>query len=132
MDFHGAKLALFLGDRLLVIRRDDFPGLPWPGHLDFPGGGREGAESPEDCALRETFEEVGLRLGPGDLTGGRVHRGTGRPTWFFVAHLPAEAEARIRFGDEGQGWHLMPPADYLAHPLRIPHLALLLAEVLTG
>ena len=57
----GAKLALFVGARLLVLHRDDRPGLLWPGFWDLPGGGREGAESPLDCALRETREEFGLR-----------------------------------------------------------------------
>ena len=60
MSFAGAKLMLFLGEELLVIRRDEKPEIPWPGYLDFPGGGREGEETPEQCALRETFEEVGL------------------------------------------------------------------------
>ena len=46
--FVGAKLALFLGEELLVIRRDDRPDIPWPDFLDFPGGGREGDEG---CAV---------------------------------------------------------------------------------
>ena len=29
--------------------------------------------------------------------------------------------AAIRFGDEGQGWCMMPVADYLTHPRAIPH-----------
>jgi len=67
MSFSGAKLALFLGVDLLVILRDDRPDIPYPGHWDFPGGGREGQETPEACALRETREEVGLVLRPSEL-----------------------------------------------------------------
>ena len=65
--FGGAKLILLIGGQLLVIRRDDRPDILWPGHLDFPGGGREGAETAEACVLRETEEELGLRLSPADL-----------------------------------------------------------------
>ena len=38
MDFSGTKIALFIGDRLLVMRRDDRPDIPYPGYLDLPGG----------------------------------------------------------------------------------------------
>lgn len=37
--FAGAKLALYLGDDLAVILRDETPGLTFAGHWDFPGGG---------------------------------------------------------------------------------------------
>lgn len=121
-DFTGAKLALFLGGRLAVIRRDDRDGLVWPGYWDFPGGGREGAESPADCALRETHEELGLAVPPEALVWRRAFlRPDGAVGWFFAAHLPGEWADRVRFGDEGQEWGLMAAQDYLAHPLGIPY-----------
>lgn len=123
MDFSGAKLALFLGPDLLVIRRDDRPDIPWPDHWDLPGGGREGDESPQTCVLRETREEIGLVLNASDLTWSTSYlRPRGR-VWFFAAHLPGTAQSLIRFGSEGQGWRLMPPAQYCAHPLAVPHFA---------
>ena len=123
-DFRGAKLALFIGGELAVIMRDEKPGLVWAGHLDLPGGGREGAESPETCVLRETHEELGLLLHPRDLIWKRVFpASTGEPVWFFAAMLEAGREADIRFGNEGQYWELMPPEVYRQHPRRIPHFA---------
>lgn len=119
MIFSGAKLALFLGDDLLVIRRDDKPDIPYPGHWDLPGGGREGIETPQECALRETREEVGLVVRSNDLIWSSRYRRPHGTVWFFVAHRPAAEQAEIRFGNEGQGWQLMSPDAYCAHPLSI-------------
>ena len=121
-DFIGAKLALFLGSRLAVIRRDDRPGLSWPGYWDFPGGGRERGESAEACVLRETHEELGLAVSAEALVWRRAfRRPDGAVGWLFVARLPEERASMIRLGSEGQGWLLMTPDAYLSHPLAIPH-----------
>lgn len=40
--FHGAKLALLVGDRLVSILRDKDVATPYPDMWDLPGGGREG------------------------------------------------------------------------------------------
>lgn len=131
-DFSGAKLAVFLGRNLLVILRDDKPEIPYPGHWDLPGGGREGGESPVACALRETREEVGLVLQPENLVWSRAYRQPHGLVWFYAAPLPAAAAGDIRFGDEGQGWALMAPQDYCAHPLAVPPFASRLREYLAG
>lgn len=121
LPFSGAKLALFIGPDLLVIRRDDNPDIPYPGHWDLPGGGREGDETPQDCVLRETHEEVGLVLTERDLVWSHSYlRPRGR-VWFFAAELPADTRDRVRLGSEGQGWRLMSAREYCAHPLAVPH-----------
>lgn len=43
---------------LYTVRRHDLP--THAGEVSFPGGAREGAESPVECALREAEEEIGL------------------------------------------------------------------------
>lgn len=125
MSFIGAKAAILIGGRLLITLRDDRPDIPCPNMWDLPGGGREGDETPEACMIRETREEVGL-----DMTGVPVlwkrqfasaHH-PGQMTWFFVLRLPAAAEHRIRFGDEGQGWRLVTPAEYRTLPDAVPYL----------
>jgi len=124
--FGGAKLILFIGDRIVVLRRDDRADIPWPGRLDLPGGGRDGEESPQACVLRETAEEIGLSLQDRDLVWcERYGRGV-----FFAAHLPAEAEDLIVFGSEGQGWSLMRAEDYARHPEAIPHFAIMVRRYL--
>lgn len=122
-EFSGAKAAVFLGQELLVILRDDTPDIPYPGHWDLPGGGREGDESPEACALREIREEVGLVLQPEALVWPQSYLRPHGRVWFFAAHLPASSARLIRFGKEGQGWALMAPEAYCVHPLAVPHFA---------
>ncbi|SNR48939.1 NUDIX domain-containing protein [Puniceibacterium sediminis] len=125
--FTGAKLLLYVGASLLVIRRDHTPGIPFPGFLDFPGGGREGGEGPEDCVLRETWEEVGLSLDPVQLVWRSPHEPGGGPrSWFFAAHLDDSVVQDVRFGGEGTGWSLMPPDEYLDRGDAIPHFQLML------
>lgn len=65
--FVGAKAALFYGDCVLTLQRDDIAGLAWAGHWDLPVGGREEGETPEACVLREIAEEVSLSLPAGRL-----------------------------------------------------------------
>lgn len=121
MSFSGAKLAVFIGQHLLVIQRDDRPDIPYPGHWDLPGGGREGEETPQACVLRETREEVGLVLSPSDLIWANQYPRPRGTVWFFAAHLPEDAQKRVRLGDEGQRWALMHPTTYCKEPLAVPH-----------
>lgn len=120
--FHGTKLVLTCRGCLLTYLRDDLPHIPFPAHWDLPGGGREGAETPVACALRELAEEFGLRLPAAQLTG-RVFASRQYPgwrSWLFVGRLSPDQIATIRFGDEGKEWRMMPVADYLSHPRGIP------------
>ena len=128
MQFTGAKVALFLGSDLLVIQRDDNKDIPFPGYFDFPGGGREGTETPLQCVIRETHEEVGLHLSAPDFIWSRRYG----KSWFFVALRPPEDADLIRFGDEGQGWRLMSPGIYLESPLAVPNFAIRLRHYLNA
>ncbi len=48
---------------LLFVRRAEYPGDPWSGHVAFPGGREEpGDPDPWATAARETWEETGLDL----------------------------------------------------------------------
>ncbi|WP_128514553.1 NUDIX hydrolase [Tabrizicola thermarum] len=125
MDFTGAKAALFCGSSVLTCLRDDRPDLRWPGLWDLPGGGREGAETAEACLLRELREEFGLTLPPDRLIWRRVFPSmveAGRMSVFFGGWLTRAEVAAIRFGDEGQGWELMPVAGFLVHRKAVPEM----------
>lgn len=48
---------------LLFIRRSEWQGDPWSGHVSFPGGRVDASDpGPLEAAVRETREEVGLDL----------------------------------------------------------------------
>lgn len=123
--FDGAKLALISQGRVLSLLRDDRAGLPFAGMWDLPGGGREGQESPEACVLRELHEEFGLHLPSETLCYRRsregVRAGQAR-IWFFGAIWPDFDPKIVRFGDEGQGWEMMPIATFVNHSQAVPHL----------
>ena len=131
--FTGAKLAALHGGGLLTYRRDDKPGIPFPGQIDLPGGGREGNESPADCALRELAEECGLLLPPTRIHYARRYELSWYwplPSYFLALELTAADIAAVTFGDEGEDWRLMAVADFLGHAKAIPHLQQRVAEYL--
>lgn len=88
---------------VLVIRRSESPRDPWSGQMALPGGRLE----PSDAgllaaAVRETWEETGLRLDAGRGTLGRMQ--TMRPLgvrlpvisiWPFVFRTGADSVARV-------------------------------------
>lgn len=132
-NFMGAKLALFIGSRLLLLHRDETPGLLWPGHMDLPGGGREGDETALQCAQRETCEEFSLSVPVSHIRWGRAYTNSvGRAVWFFVGTLPETAEQRIVLGDEGQGWRLFSTDKFLSHERVVPQFKPRLRDYLNG
>ena len=118
MRLPGAKLVLFIGQRIVTIQRDDDPAIPWPGLWDLPGGAMEAGETPQETVLRELREELGLELGPEALIWSRQYG----VFHAFAAMLPEGAEAGLVLGDEGQRFALMAPYDWLARPDVVPPL----------
>lgn len=122
MPFDGAKIALLAAGRVAVLRRDDRDDIPWPGYWDLPGGGREGDETPLDCALHETAEELNLAVDAGNVFWAKSFAtGTVR-RWFFAAWLDPDAVGGIRLGDEGTAWRMMPLGMFVQHPNAVPAL----------
>jgi 8-oxo-dGTP diphosphatase len=133
--FSGAKIALLIGERVIAYKRDDKPGIPYPGMWDLPGGGREGEESPEACVLREVEEEFGLTLSAAGFCWKRSYPGVIDPTltsWFFVSRLAPAVIDDVVFGSEGERWELMEVSKFLAHPGATPQLKQRLADFLAS
>ena len=58
------------GPEVLLIRRAEREGDPWSGHIGLPGGRVEPSDPDRlHTALRETEEEIGVRLDPECLLG---------------------------------------------------------------
>ena len=124
-DFTGCKIALFCEDRILIILRDDKASIPWPNMWELPGGGREGDESPFECAAREVYEELGIHLTEDCLLwskGVPKYALWGRESVFLVGKLDQEQFDKIVFGDEGQGYKLMGIDEFLGSDRVVPQL----------
>ena len=125
MDFQGCKIALICGDRILTILRDDKTTIPWPNMWELPGGGREGNESPFECAAREVYEELGIHLDEDCLLWSKVYPSMlyeDRQSVFMVGQLRQEQFGSITFGDEGQAYKLMNIKEFLTSSQVVPQL----------
>jgi 8-oxo-dGTP diphosphatase len=132
MTFDGAKIILIHGDELVAYKRDDKPSIPHPGLWDLPGGGREGDETPVECALREVEEEFGIVLDAGAIHWVRRYpRPAGQDGYMLAAEITQEQIGAIVFGDEGERWEMMPIAVFLEHPKAVPSLKSRLADYLS-
>ncbi|MBT3077602.1 MULTISPECIES: NUDIX hydrolase [Streptomyces] len=79
-----ATAIIIDGGKVLMIRRRQREGkLLWA----FPGGGIEAGETPEQAAVRETAEEVGLEVKAVRVLGDRVHPQTGVPMTYVACEL---------------------------------------------
>lgn len=123
--FPGCKIALFCEDKLLTILRDDKASIPWANMWELPGGGREGDESPFECARREVYEELGIHLDEDCLLWSKIYPSVifkGKKSVFMVGQLRQEQFDNIIFGDEGQGYKLMPIEEFLNSKQAVPQL----------
>lgn len=124
-DFTGCKIALFCGDKLLTILRDNKSDIPYPNTWELPGGGREGDESPFECVAREVYEELGIHLTEDCLLWSKVYPSMlfeGKESVFLVGKLAQEQFDKIVFGDEGQGYKLMSIEEFLSSDKVVPQL----------
>jgi ADP-ribose pyrophosphatase YjhB (NUDIX family) len=89
--------------RLLLVRRK-YP--PYPGLWSMPAGFMEYGESPEQCAVRETKEETGLRMRVGRLVGVYSGRDDPRTHAILIVYRGTVLSGRPRAGDDASeiGW----------------------------
>lgn len=125
LDYTGCKIALICDGRILTILRDDKPTIPWPNLWELPGGGREGDESPFECAAREVYEELTIQLSKDDIIWSWIYPSMldeNKKSVFLVGKLTQEQFDSIVFGDEGQGYRLVSIEEFLASDRVVPQL----------
>ena len=125
LDFTGCKIALFCGDKLLTILRDDKENIPWPNMWELPGGGREGNETPFECVAREVYEELNIQLSKEEVIWSEIYPGIldeKKQFVFLVGNLAQEEFEHIDFGDEGQGYKLVSFEEFLTSDRVVPQL----------
>jgi 8-oxo-dGTP diphosphatase len=114
-NFVGTKGLVFIGDKILVYRRDE-KAPKYPLHLDVPGGGAEPGETPFDTFRREVKEEFGLDIIAEQIVYNRRYPSSLNPNefgWYAVAKLPQNLGGQIKFGDEGLEFILMSLDEFL-------------------
>ncbi|MCB9810722.1 MAG: NUDIX hydrolase [Candidatus Nomurabacteria bacterium] len=114
MDFHGAKIAILMDDKILMYLRDNKPGLFNANKWDFLGGGREGDETPIGCVIREVKEEIGLSLAEEAIVWEKIYPAQKDPNQkavFMVAKLEKVDVGEINL-TEGQKWRLFTQEEF--------------------
>lgn len=83
------------GAVLMIRRRQKEGELLWA----FPGGAVEAGETPEEAAVREVGEEVGLTVAADRVLGERVHPKTGR-AMVYTACTVVDGEPSVLDAEE--------------------------------
>ena len=83
------------GAVLMIRRRQKEGELLWA----FPGGGVEAGETPEQAAVREVGEEVGMTVAADRVLGERVHPKTGR-AMVYTACTVVDGEPTVLDAEE--------------------------------
>ncbi len=118
IEFDGSKGIVFIGDKILVYRRDEKT-TDSPLCLDLPGGRRGDGESPYETFSRETKEEFGISIKKDELFFSAFIKEGEVPdlySFFIVAKPLNISVADVVFGDEGIEWILMTPEEFIARP----------------
>ena len=118
IDFNGAKGLVFIGDKILVYRRDNKTNIS-PLCIDLPGGGREGDESPFDSFRREVREEFGIDIERDEVEFSCTIPSVIEPnkkSYFIVAKTIRIKPEDIVFGNEGIEWMLITPEEFIMRP----------------
>jgi 8-oxo-dGTP pyrophosphatase MutT (NUDIX family) len=110
-----ADMFVVRDGRILLLRRNGGIGS---GAWYVPGGVVDRGEQPADAAVRETFEETGLIVGPAELL--RVWSWSaqnGRDAYHaaYIAHAPA---GEVALSHEHSDFRWMTPDEYAARNLK--------------
>lgn len=115
IEFGGVKGFVFIGEKILVYRRDNNT-KNFPLHIDLPGGGRENNESPFETFKREVSEEFGINIKEGDISFCDIVQNIINPdkvSYLFITQPLEYTEKDIIFGNEGVEWMLLTIKEFI-------------------
>ena len=100
-----ASLVFLVRDNgdCLILKRSSLRGAH-RGKWGLAGGKADRGEMPEDCAIRECFEETGFRLSEDELFFLSKQSSGKRDYYFFWARVSGEP----RIDNEHEGWEWVP------------------------
>jgi 8-oxo-dGTP pyrophosphatase MutT (NUDIX family) len=117
--FVGVDAAIFDNEgRLLLIQRKD------NGTWAMPGGAADVGEPPSAVAVRETWEETGLRIQPRSLVGVYDSRLVGSPDAVHLYHLVFLCDVidgALKLTNETIGYGYFAPEEIRSLPLHRGH-----------
>ena len=104
---HAAGILVVADDGdILLLKRAGVEGQDnFVGHWALPGGGVEDGETPEQGALREAREEIGLDVAPESLIDlDKVRTETGMGFHTFGVHAKQKIQPKLNDEHLGYGW----------------------------
>jgi len=110
-----AKVLTIRPDGQLLVLRRSADDERRAGEWDFPGGGVEAGESPNQGAARELMEEAGITLDPQDLTLVYAETTYYSPTAdsntrvLFMARVSDEQAAKVTLSHEHEAYKWQTP-----------------------
>jgi len=122
---HAVAVLIISPDGTPLVRD---PKKPIPRYWKLPGGRSEGAEIPEECAVREIHEELGLKIDQDDLQVIEQQDRGNHTLTFFRANLPS-LKGMKKEGDEREEIKIFKLAEIATLPDFFPnHKAVVLRE----
>lgn len=122
-----AVAVLIISPEGIPLIRD--PKKPAPRYWKLPGGRSQGAETPEECAVREIDEELGLEIEIDDLHMlEQQDRGSHTLTFFKIELASLHGIKKI--GDEDEEIRIFSKADIFKLPDLFPnHMGIVAREL---
>ncbi len=93
----ASAVAILQGGEVLMVRRKH---EPFQGQWTMPSGFLEYGESPEEAAVRETEEEIGVQVELTGLVDVLMERGDPRGLCLLVVYTGRIMGGRLRAGDD--------------------------------
>lgn len=124
---HSVFTIVISEGMVLFVRHTERSQNP-TGTYGFPGGKVRTSESPADAAVREVFEETGLRIRPSDLVplgthSVQIETKSGREPWTASLYLCKKFRGKVRREEDREEPVWLSIVDVLAGKYKMPQMS---------